>query len=99
MTEMPDVQAILKQFPWAIVNKDGEFNYGLSLALRSLLGEEGLEFGWWLVPLPDVSKLKKIGLDALFLDTHGSALLSEKHLGEKSGWKVTPRRGDTVAHV
>jgi hypothetical protein len=85
MTEMPDVQAILKQFPWAIVNKDGEFNYELALALRSLLGEEGLEFGWWLVPLPDVSKLKKIGLDALFLDTHGSAPLSEKHFGEKDG--------------
>jgi hypothetical protein len=87
MAEMPDVQAILKQFPWAIVNKDGEFSYELALALRSLLGE-GLEFGWWLVPLPNFSMLKKIGLDALFLDTHGSALLSEKHFGEKSGWKL-----------
>lgn len=32
MAEMPDVQAILKQSPWAIVNKDGEFNYELALA-------------------------------------------------------------------
>ncbi|KIM78140.1 hypothetical protein PILCRDRAFT_794271 [Piloderma croceum F 1598] len=32
MAEMPDVQAILKQSPWAILNKDGEFNYELALA-------------------------------------------------------------------
>lgn len=94
MTEMADVHAIRKQFPWAIVNKDGEFDYQLALALRSLLGE-GPEFGWWPVPLPDMALLdvdlmvkKSIGLDALFLDTHGSALLSEKHFGEKSGWKL-----------
>jgi hypothetical protein len=91
MTEMPDVQAVLKQFPWGITDKNGRFNHPLVLALRSLLGE-GPEFGWWPVPQPNTNMtLKKMhtsGPSPLFLDTHGGSLLSNKHFDEKSGWKL-----------
>jgi hypothetical protein len=90
MTEMAGMQAIRKQFPWGIANKDGEFNYELALAIRSLLGESP-EYGWWRVLLPNAGlTLKNLNPDALFHDTHGVALLSEKHFDEKSGWKLTP---------
>ena len=89
MAEMTDMQAIRKQFPWAIVNKNGEFKYEIALALRSLLGE-GPEFGWWNFPLPNVEGLswKNFNPDDIFHDTHGSALLSETHFDEESGWKL-----------
>jgi hypothetical protein len=52
MTEFPEIQTILKQFPWARIGKDGGFNFELTLAMRYLLGS-GPNFGWWAMEEPD----------------------------------------------
>jgi hypothetical protein len=67
---MPEVQAILKEFPWGRTEKDGKFDYLINLALLSLLGD-GPEFGWWTMQLPDLtSSLKKtITGRSVYLDT------------------------------
>jgi hypothetical protein len=91
MAEMTEVQAILKQFPWARTDRTGGFNYQIALAVLSLLGE-GPEFGWWPMPLPDkditLKQISTSGPKPLFLNTHGGALLSDKHFDEESGWKL-----------
>ena len=47
MTELPEIQTILKQFPWARIDKgSGAFNFELALAMCGLL-ESGPNFGWW----------------------------------------------------
>jgi len=50
MNKVGDLQAVLKQFPWARIEKDGTFRSRLLLASRGLLGT-GKEFGYWCVTL------------------------------------------------
>jgi hypothetical protein len=57
MTERPEIQVILKQFPWAGIAgglSDKGFNHELALAMRYLLGT-GPNFGWWTMDEPDTS--------------------------------------------
>ena len=94
MAELPDLQAVLKQFPWGRIDGNGGFDFSLHLALRSLLGE-GPEVGWWVQLMPDATiTVKDLYTRSggpprgLFRDTHGGALLSDEHLEEKDGWKL-----------
>ena len=93
MKEFGEVQAILKQFPWAIVSKkEGLFNYELGLAMRDLLGS-GPKFGFWATERPDqnVDRLIKTTLEVnrpVTYDSWGSILLSNKNYDEQSGWKL-----------
>jgi hypothetical protein len=52
MAELPELQTILKQFPWARTGKDGTFEYELELALRGFL-RSGPKFGWWATEEPE----------------------------------------------
>jgi len=90
MTEFPEIQTILKQFPWARIGKDGGFNFELTLAMRYLLGS-GPNFGWWAMEEPDTG----LTLKTVFAsggpptsNTWGGILLSDKHFDEESGWKL-----------
>jgi hypothetical protein len=50
-----EVQAIVKQFPWAILSeKEGLFNYELALAMHQLLGSSP-KFGFWAMESPDMN--------------------------------------------
>jgi hypothetical protein len=89
---MPEIQASLKQFPWARIGEDGAFSYELALAMRHLLGK-GPKFGWWALEERDLNLTMK----QLILTTGharpptlawGSILLSSKHFDEKSGWTL-----------
>ena len=90
MAEMPEIQAVLKQFPWARIEEDGTFVYQLALAMRNLLGK-GPNFGWWAMEEygTDIS-MKKILLTTCRPPTlpWGSILLSDKHFDEKAGWTL-----------
>jgi hypothetical protein len=88
MTELPEIQTILKQFPWTRIEKGSSvFNFELALAMRGLLGS-GPNFGWWVLEEPD------FGLTLETIITSGRHLpapkwlLSDKHLDEESGWKL-----------
>ena len=88
-SEMPEIVAALKQFPWGRIEKDGKFDYLTNLALLSLLGE-GPKFGWWTMQLPNKAqecKSRLLGY-VVYLDTHGGILLSDEHLDEAAGWKL-----------
>ena len=45
MEKVPLVQAIVKQFPWGRIEKDGTFAEDFILAYFGVLGHEG--FGYW----------------------------------------------------
>jgi hypothetical protein len=86
---MPEIVAILKQFPWGRIEKNGKFDYPLNLALLSLLGD-GPDFGWWTMQLPDKAQHLKMQIlgRSVYLDTHGGILLSDEHFDEAAGWKI-----------
>ena len=90
--EMPEIHAILKQFPWARIEGDGASSYELVLAMRHLLGK-GPNFGWWAMEELDLNlTMKKListtGRPRPPTLAWGSILLSDKHFDEKSGWAL-----------
>jgi hypothetical protein len=91
MTELPEIQTILKQFPWTRIEKgSGSFNFELALAMRGLLGS-GPNFMWWILEEPDFSlTLETIITSGLHLPASewGAILLSDTHLDKESGWKL-----------
>ena len=95
MKEFGEVQAIVKQFPWAVLSeKEGLFNYELGLAMHKLLGS-GPKFGFWALEPPDldVDRVVKKTIGAkrpLSCETWGRILLSNKNFDEESGWKLPP---------
>jgi len=90
MTEAPEIRTILKQFPWARINKDGSFSFELALAMRFLLGS-GPNFGWWAMEEPDILTVKSVMTPSGYsLPTYnwGGILLSDKHFDDESGWRL-----------
>lgn len=84
------MQTILKQFPWARIEKDGGFNFHLALAIRRLLGS-GPNFGWWAIeePNPNLSLQTSIAAGCQTPTFNwGDILFSNKHFDEGSGWKL-----------
>lgn len=101
MEKVPLVQAIVKQFPWGRIEKDGTFAEDFILAYFGVLGHEG--FGYWSTPggsMPHMENPDAIGpLPPMTLGTiapqqgyqHGYLLLLKEHLDEKEGWKLEER--------
>ncbi|KAL4069501.1 hypothetical protein J3A83DRAFT_3572948 [Scleroderma citrinum] len=100
MEKVPLVQAILKQFPWGRVEKDGTFADQFIYAYFGVLGHEG--FGYWSIPggnIPHVDNPDAIGstipnpikVAPQQGYQHGYMLLFNEHLDEKAGWKLEER--------
>ncbi|KAH7883767.1 hypothetical protein F5I97DRAFT_1930004 [Phlebopus sp. FC_14] len=100
MQRVPQVQAILKQFPWGKLESDGTFAEPFIRAYYGVLGAEG--FGYWSTSggtmphqlQPSVLKQGPTGpfsvsADASYQD--GYLLLLDQHLDENAGWKLEDR--------
>lgn len=100
MEKVPLVQAILKQFPWGRIEKDGTFPHDFILAYYGVLGHEG--FGYWSIPGgnsphmvhsdnrgPQDHDLLRVAPQDGY--QHGYQLLHDKHLDDKGGWKLEDR--------
>ncbi|KAI5991624.1 hypothetical protein EDD15DRAFT_2388580 [Pisolithus albus] len=100
MEKVPLVQAILKQFPWGRIEKDGTFPHDFILAYYGVLGHEG--FGYWSTPGgssphmvhsdnrgPQDHDLLRVAPQDGY--QHGYQLLHDKHLDDKGGWKLEDR--------
>jgi len=94
MVEMPEIQNILKQFPWARIEKDGSFSFEITLAMHFLLGS-GSNFGWW-ARKSLTSVTREINYDSIrFSSSHfqlGRYLTLRQHFDEESGWNLQKTR-------
>lgn len=99
MEKVPQVQALLKQFPWGRIEKDGTFAEPLVRALHNVLGAEG--FGYWSTPGGSNPHLKHASdpprparaprIDDVKGFEHGYMLLSNQVLTDETGWKLEKR--------
>ncbi|KAG2146546.1 uncharacterized protein EDB93DRAFT_1104316 [Suillus bovinus] len=100
MEKVPQVQALLKQFPWGRIETDGTFAEPIVRAYYHVLGAEG--FGYWSIPGGSNAHLKQPRSNtsdpsrALRVDDakefeHGYMLLSDKLLTDETGWKLEKR--------
>ncbi|KAG2368235.1 hypothetical protein BDR07DRAFT_1478305 [Suillus spraguei] len=99
MEKVPQVQALLKQFPWGRIEKDGTFAEPLVRALHNVLGAEG--FGYWSIPGGSNPHLKHASdpprpagapcIDDAKGFEHGYMLLSDKLSTDETGWKLEKR--------
>ncbi|KAG0709059.1 hypothetical protein DFH29DRAFT_890327 [Suillus ampliporus] len=99
MEKVPQVQALLKQFPWGRVETDGTFAEPLVRAYYNVLGPEG--FGYWSTPGGTNPHLrnpsdppkssKEIRVDGAEGYEHGYMLLSGRPLTDETGWKLEKR--------
>jgi hypothetical protein len=93
MKEFGEVQAIVKQFPCAVLSeKEGLFGYKLGLAMHQLLGS-GPKFGFWAMESPDqnVDRVVKKTLVSLTIVGDVSYFLTKttmKSLDGNSPWKT-----------
>ncbi|KAG1715634.1 hypothetical protein ID866_1516 [Astraeus odoratus] len=100
MDKAPLVQAILKQFPWGRIEKDGTFADQFICAYFGVLGHVG--FGYWSIAGGNVPHIPSSGAIGP-MDTspirvgpqdgyqHGYPLLLDKHFDDKEGWKLEDR--------
>lgn len=102
MKRVPDVQAIVKQFPWGRVESDGSFNRDIARGRFKVLG--GDDTGFWSHkggPVPhqnsgpfketagyskDIARMME---DFDHLD--GKDLLKAKHLSDEDGWRLSTK--------
>ncbi|KAG1801405.1 uncharacterized protein HD556DRAFT_1438436 [Suillus plorans] len=99
MEKVPQVQALLKQFPWGRIETDGTFAEPIVRAYHNVLGAEG--FGYWSIPGGSNPHLQQPSntsgpSGALRVDDtkgfeHGYMLLSNKLLTDETGWKLEKR--------
>ncbi|KAG1867854.1 hypothetical protein DFJ58DRAFT_714335 [Suillus subalutaceus] len=99
MEKVPQVQALLKQFPWGRIETDGTFAEPVVRAYYNVLGAEG--FGYWSIPGGSNPHVKHASdpsspSGALRVDDtkgfeHGYMLLSDKLLTDETGWKLEKR--------
>lgn len=96
MEKVALVQAILKQFPWGRVEKDGTFAEPVVRAYYNVLGARG--FGYWSTPLDNnpqpsqpshSSRALRVAHDEAY--EHGYMLLSDEMLTDETGWKLEKR--------
>jgi hypothetical protein len=101
MELLPETQAILRQFPWGRLEKDGSFSFDIARARLDVLGAAG--YGYWshrgglaahvnqgdprIAPVDSFADglLKKHA----FVD--GLELLKPAHLTDEEGWKLPAR--------
>ncbi|KAK7472192.1 hypothetical protein VKT23_000314 [Stygiomarasmius scandens] len=99
MLRLPDAQAVVKQFPWGRLEKDGTFNRDIA---RGRFGVYGNDVGFWSdkgghaphrrrgsrgpSSYVDSSLLTQIFGESDFLD--GKDLLKTDHLNDEEGWKL-----------
>ncbi|KAJ7639139.1 hypothetical protein FB45DRAFT_904826 [Roridomyces roridus] len=105
MLRVPEFEAVLAQFPWGRVEKDGSFNADIARGRYKVLGGKG--FGFWshrggpLAHLPSGTMAEaavsggthgRIAQQiAKFFDyVDGTPLLETKHLTDRAGWKLEP---------
>ncbi|KAJ7680716.1 hypothetical protein DFH06DRAFT_427451 [Mycena polygramma] len=105
MLRVPAVNAILLQFPWGRLEKDGTFSVEIARGRFNVLGAAG--FGYWSHrggPMAHLStgsmpeQLAKQGsmgkkaqeISAMFDHLDGSALLDTRHTTDRDGWKLEP---------
>lgn len=106
MKKAPGVRAIVAQFPWGRVEKDGSFAAEIARARFDVLG--GTDYGFWsqaagLPPHhtahqdPDGLAFKQKLMAAVAAATalpsnyqHGYQLLTNSLLNDEEGWKLTP---------
>jgi hypothetical protein len=101
MLLVPEVQAILKQFPWGRIEKDGTFSDDIAKARFKVLGAS--KIGFWShrggpLPhanggdhaLPEYGEMMQNVVDS-FTHMDGLDLLEEKHHSDEDGWKLQSR--------
>ncbi|EJD42597.1 hypothetical protein AURDEDRAFT_105338 [Auricularia subglabra TFB-10046 SS5] len=107
MKRLPDAVAIIKQFPWGRLEKDGTFSLDVARARFDVLGADG--YGFWShrggpmahANLGDTNILAMLGnspqaqamkkLFAQFDHLDGLDLLQKNHLNDAQGWKLPPK--------
>jgi hypothetical protein len=99
MEKVPQVQALLKQFPWGRIETDGTFAEPLVRAYYNVLGAEG--FGYWSIPGGSNAHLQQpsnasgssrvLRVDDAKGFEHGYMLLSNQVLTDETGWKLEKR--------
>ncbi|KAG1725126.1 hypothetical protein EDB19DRAFT_1948274 [Suillus lakei] len=99
MEKVPQVQALLKQFPWGRIETDGTFAEPLIRAYYNVLGAEC--FGYWSIYGGSNAHLQQSSntsdpSEALRVEDtkgfgHGCMLLSNKLLTDETGWKLGKR--------
>jgi hypothetical protein len=80
MSKVDDLQAILKQFPWERIEKDGTFRFHVVLASRGILGT-GKDYGFW----SEEPCCDEHGLTSF---EWGTALLQPNFPEDRAGWKL-----------
>ncbi|KAJ7094487.1 hypothetical protein B0H15DRAFT_798694 [Mycena belliarum] len=105
MLKVPEVEAILCQFPWGRIEKDRTFSVDLARGRFNVLGGKG--FGFWshrggpIAHLPTGSIVEAIHkggsygrmveqMAKLYDYLDGTSLLDAKHLTDRDGWKLEP---------
>ncbi|KAJ7498622.1 hypothetical protein FB451DRAFT_1014746, partial [Mycena latifolia] len=105
MLKVPEVEAILRQFPWGRIERDGTFSVDVARGRFNVLGGKG--FGFWshrggpIAHLPTGSIVEAIHkggsygkmveqMAKLYDYLDGSPLLDAKHLTDRDGWKLEP---------
>jgi hypothetical protein len=100
MLRLPETQAILKQFPWGRLEKDGTFNEDIARARFNVYGSSNM--GFWSQRdgpishaderLPDgvplQLKARYAMLKKVYTHIDGIDLLRKGHLGDQDGWKL-----------
>ncbi|KAG2754541.1 hypothetical protein P692DRAFT_20770040 [Suillus brevipes Sb2] len=99
MEKVPQVQALLKQFPWGRIETDGTFAEPLVRAYYNVLGAEG--FGYWSIPGGSNAHLQQpsntsgssrvLRVEGAKGFEHGYMLLSNQVLADETGWKLEKR--------
>jgi hypothetical protein len=99
MRRVADAQAILRQFPWGRLEKDGGFAKDIALARFGVLGND---MGFWshkVGPVPHQKQGRSVMTSTGYGPSHakffakfdhldGKDLLKNKHLTDEEGWKL-----------
>ncbi|KAJ3887176.1 hypothetical protein GG344DRAFT_56148 [Lentinula edodes] len=103
MQRLPEVQAVLKSFPWGRLESDGTFSSEIARGRFDVLGGSG--YGFWSHrggPIPHqlhgdgAFQIDNVSHSAQFIQTmlrafdhlDGSDLLKTRHLTDEEGWKL-----------
>lgn len=97
MLRVPEVQAILKLFPWGKLESDGTFAESLVRAYFGVLGANG--YGYWseaggsaphqIQPNSTMGNHENpLCVDPVESYQDGYLLLLDRHLDDKAGWKL-----------
>ncbi|TCD60364.1 hypothetical protein EIP91_010311 [Steccherinum ochraceum] len=99
MKRLPDVQAIVQQFPWGRIESDGSFNKDIARGRFNVLGKDNV--GFWShrggpIPHQDNGPDRRESLKnsdemkwlSIFDHLDGKDLLKSNHLSDEDGWRL-----------